>query len=539
MPEQAPRKLVSACWPIALLIAIATLLALPIIGELLTSIVHTQSESENSRSIISDLIPSSHRFQLLIRSLLTAGFIGFISITLGIPLGRLIASARSRRHRILVAFFITPIWLPAAMVYTAGNLLRAPDTLIGNAIISYSTSSDDLRWVTIWIGYAIAIFGLSLWAAPISALLIASGLGSRSNLYDEMLAIEPIGLIRRAFIWIRIHRSILIRSWILISILMLGSAVPLHLAQLETWSIVIWRDLAESAPNQWGSVWISSYPVLIAGCIGAWVLTKYLIKPTDELRYEDRGNTQATSNRKTVFSAGIVWGLGTLIPLLAMLITLDDLGSIIHFWRVQFQAVQDSSVIALAAGASTLLIALLVSINLGSPSSITRKITAICVFLLCILGLIPGILIGAAIARSSYFGIADGFSGALLAGMIRSAFLGAIIGCLCASSESNERKSIRWQLAGPSVIGWIRTVLPSVGLPILGSGLIGALYAFYEIEASIMVRPPSMQNLPQQLLSDMHYARLEQLSAAGVNLILIGIICSFISALLIGKIHTD
>jgi len=536
MPEQVPRKPTPAIIPILALLAIVAGLCAPILFEIIRALSELIA-ARDSASLYGLALTPSH-IALLIRSIAIAALIALLAVTMGIPIGRVLAAKLSGRARLFQAILIAPIWLPATMVYAAGNLLRAPDTLIGRALITYSTSSDDLRWITIWAGYAIAIGGLALWSAPIAGVLIASGLGYRSNIYDEMIALEPVGILRRAHLWVRINLRILARSWVLITILMLGSAVPMHLAQLETWSIVIWRQLSEKPINEWGGVWLSSYPMLIAAIIGAWVLTNAIIHRETKSTPDDRGVHPQRIGRCVFLLALAVWMVGSLLPLLAMLFSLSDLRSLIQFWRLESGAMRDSGLLAMATGILTLLIALLVAFTLGYPSKAIRRLGAWCVLVLCILGLIPGVLVGAAIARSPIDWFTSGWNGALLASLIRSAFLGAIVGALCAGSESIERQSIRWQLAAGSIRGWTVATLPTIALPILGSGLIGAIYALYEIEASVMVRPPGMENLPQQLLSDLHYARLEELSAAGVNLLAIGLVLSIIASLLLSRMRS-
>ncbi len=530
MPEQVPRKISVSSLPTIALILIVSFLSLPIAIELIRSLASLFiSQSDTS---IAEIFFRSDRILLLIRSIAIACLIALVGMCMGIPLGRMLTS---NQKPLLLAVLLSPLWLPAIMLYAAGNLMRAPDTWLGSMIVSYSTSSPDLRWITIWIGYAVAVLGLAIWSAPIAAVLIASGLGTRSNLYNEMIALEPVGIIRRAWLWMRIYQRVLFRAWILIAVLMLGSAVPMHLAQLETWSIVIWRQLAERSPEQWGIVWLSSWPTIFIAAIGAWVLTKAVITQRESSSTDDRGHTAEQLPKAVVLLALAVWALGALLPLVAMFITLDDLGSILHFWKIQSAAVRDSGLIALFTGLFTFLVALLVAITLANPSRTSRKLGAICVLSLCILGLIPGVLVGAAVARLPIDGFTSTWFATLLASCIRTSFLGAIVGSLCASSESIERQSIRWQLAGPSLVGWFQTRFPSIFMPLLGSGLIGMIYSFSEIEAAIMVRSPSMHNLPQQLLSDLHYARLEQLSAAGINIIVFGLLFSVVGSLLLSK----
>lgn len=537
MPEQVPRRVPVLFAPIIIFVAIVTMLSMPVILELARSLGSVFDQQSTIQA--SDLYLRSDRIGLLIRSLAIAGFIGLVGVCMGIPVGQVLSAKLDGQRRVLAAVLLSPIWLPAIMVYAAGNILRAPDTLIGRAIISFSTSSEDLRWVTIWAGYAIAVLGLAIWSAPIAGVLIASGLGFRSNLYQEMIALEPVGIFGRAKLWVRLHLGVLFRAWVLVTVLMLGSAVPMHLAQLETWSIVIWRQLAEHPIDEWGAIWLSAWPMVIVGVIGAWLLTRTVIKREEQSPVEDRGHSGRRVPKVIMLMAMAVWAMGALVPMAAMLFTLDDFGSLIQFWRIEASAMRDSGLIALATGAATATIAALTAITLAHPAVSIRRVSAMGVLILCILGLIPGVLVGAAIARSPMTMITQGWGGALLASCIRIAFLGAVIGALCAASETYERKSVRWQIAGGSIRGWVSTTLPGIWTAILGSGLLGGLYSMYEIEASVMVRPPGMENLPQQLLSDLHYARLEQLSAAGVNLLGIGLVCSIIGTMLIARIRTE
>jgi len=537
MPEQVPRKDIGSALPAIALVVMVVALALPISIELIRSLFVLQSDQ--SGASLGEIFLSTPRLMLLVRSLAIAGGIGLVGMCMGIPLARVIGAGIAGRGAVLIGVLISPIWLPATMVYAAGNLLRAPDTIVGRAIVTFSTSDESLRWVTIWVGYAVAVLGLAIWSAPIAAILIASGLGHRSSLYDDMIALEPIGRVRRARLWVGINRTPLLRAWALLTVLMLGSAVPMHLAQLETWSIVIWRELAESPIEQWGVVWLSSWPMVIAAALGAWVLTHTLIADKESSSLEDHGHHRVRLPRSVRSSAIGVWILGAIVPMAAMLVSLDDWRSILYFWTLEADALRDSGFVALLAGGFTMILAMLVAITLGSPARPVRRAGAGAVLVLCILGLIPGVLVGAAIARTSIPGVHSSLFGAVLGSFIRVGFLGAIIGVLCARSESIERKSLRWQLAGGSIRGWTRAALPGIALPVLGVGLVGFLYSMYEIEASVMVRPPGMANLPQQILSDLHYARLEQLSAAGINLLAIGLILSILGSVLIARLQTS
>ncbi len=525
MPEQVPRKpseqIIAHALPVALAVLTIALAMVPF-WTLLSALLH------DPIAIPEELLRPS-RAMLFLRSIAVASLIALLATIMGLPIARVLIAQRTRSRVLLSALLICPIWLPPFMIYAAGNLLRAPDTLLGRAIIDFSTSSPDLRWVTIWLGYAIAVLGLALWAAPIAGVLIAAGLGFRSNLYDDMLALEPIGFLARLRFQLRLHRSLLLRAFMLIGVLMLGSAVPLHLAQLETWSIVIWRQLSEHPPEQWGRIWVSAIPVLIVAALGARLIGSFL---RDAHTHSDTGAHRPGLSRAAWVTSVLILTFAVALPLIAMARSLDDPRSIALFWRMNTRAVLDSGLVALSVGFTALLIALLTAFALGSPSRTHQRIARISILVLCVLALVPGVLIGASIAQHGVLGLHHARLGPYWASLTRVAFLGSIIGALCAASESHDRRSVRVQIAGASLHAWCITSLPAFLFPLLATLPIATLVAMFEIEAAIMVRSPGSANLPQQLLSDLHYARLEQLSAAGVNLMLIGIVLALCGSLL-------
>lgn len=515
MPEQVPRKarvsIAEHIPPTALCALTLALSAVPIYTLFHAFIAYPGA--------IHDELLRPGRPMLLLRSLLIALLIASLASIIALPIARVLIARSTRARTMLSGLLLCPIWLPPFMIYAAGNLLRAPDTLLGRALIDYATSEPDHRWVTIWAGYAIAVFGLALWAAPVAGVLIAAGLGSRSNLYDEMLALEPIGRIKRIVFQLRLQRGVIIRAIALITVLMLGSAVPLHLAQLDTWSIVTWRQLTETPPADWGRIWVSALPMLIAAVIGARLIARML---SDTNAQHDPGSRKPEVSKSAMLIAVLIFIGAVLIPLVSMFFSLDDPRSITQFWRVNAGAVRDTGGTSLCVGLTITLIALLSANAFASPIRAHRRIAHISLMALCIIGLTPGVLLGAAIARHGVLGLDLPFLAPYWASLTRFAFVGSIIGAIGAASETPDRRSARVQIAGPSLSAWCITVLPTLARPLLATLAIATLLALFEIEAAVMVTPPGIENLPQQILSDLHYARLEQLSASGVNLMSMG-----------------
>lgn len=528
MPKQDPRK---AGYELAAH-------APPIVLSLITIALAITPALALASALISDLSTfpeetlTKPRLILLARSLITVSIIALIATALAYPIARVLIARRSWRTSALSALLLCPVWLPPFMIYAAGNLLRAPDTIVGRALINFATSSPDLRWVTIWAGYAIAVLGLALWAAPIAAVLIASGWGARSGIYDDMIALEPIGRLRRTCFNLRLHRAVLTRAFVLIAVLMLGSAVPLHLAQLDTWSIVIWRQLTEHPPERWGRIWVSSMPMIIAAIIAA----RFILSILSDRHAHDEPITQPPRiSRTSTCAACAIFVLAVLVPLISMAVSLDDARSIPLFWDRNAGAVIDTAATSAAVAAAALLIATCAAYAFSSPSRLHTRLARASLVLLCVLGLMPGVLIGAAVARHGVLGLDLPLAAPFWASLTRYAFIAAIIGALCASSESPDRRSARVQIAGGSLRAWAIATLPTFILPLAATLPIIFLLSMFEIESAVMVTAPGIESLPQQLLSDLHFARLEHLSAAGVNLLALGIVFAIVASWLLTR----
>ncbi|MCA9303341.1 MAG: hypothetical protein KC996_04400 [Phycisphaerales bacterium] len=507
MPKHSANTSLGPIALCAFLLLLVVLLVSPALGAIVGSL-----RTLDSSEIMRWTTPA--RAGLLARSSAIAAAIAMGATMLGVPIGWVIGSGRSRLSPLLIA----PMWLPSLLLYAAFNLLRAPETRVGAMLIELASNGH--RWVPIWSGYLLASLGLVVWASPIAGVLLAPIWSCDSGGFDSQLRVEPLGRMRKARLWIGAHRGVLFRAWGILTVVFLGSAVPMHLAQFDTWSIVLWRELSQRGPDEWGTVWVGAVPVMLIACVGASLVLGVV------------GSIERSASRTRGVGVGLVrlpvwvrvwawgvWSLAVLVPILAMLWSLDDLRSIVQFWRLQGGAFADSAGVSAIAGVCSVFIAVCVAAGIGHPSAILRRAGKASVFALVAIGLAPGVLVGAAVAKS----FVDGYTAVVLAACARTAFIGAIVGALIGASEPGAQRALRWVEGSVGLGAWSRTVLARSWAPLAGAAVAGGLVALSEIEASVLVRPPGMRNLPQQLLSDLHYARLEQLSAAGVNLLGIGI----------------
>ena len=54
--------------------------------------------------------------------------------------------------------------------------------------------------------------------------------------------------------------------------MMIGSAVPLHLAQIDTYAIRIWLGLNETRREEHWKVWLAAWPLVAAAIAAGWTL---------------------------------------------------------------------------------------------------------------------------------------------------------------------------------------------------------------------------------------------------------------------------
>ncbi|MBO6514727.1 MAG: hypothetical protein JJ974_12250, partial [Phycisphaerales bacterium] len=147
---------------------------------------------------------------LLVRTMFIAAGIGGVSVVMGIGMARVLVRARSGLVWVVA---MVPIWMPSYAVYGAMNLARAPDTMVGRWLVEYATGDPSRRWVAVWAGYVIGVIGMSVWGAVLAALVIASDDRARAGVYEDMMDLEPAGMLTRAWVWVGLHRGALVRAW--------------------------------------------------------------------------------------------------------------------------------------------------------------------------------------------------------------------------------------------------------------------------------------------------------------------------------------
>ena len=198
--------------------------------------------------------------------------------------------------------------------------------------------------------------------------------------YDDMMDLEPARIWTRARVWIGLHRGALMRAWGLVGVVMLGSGVPLHLAQLETWSIIVWRELAQRGSDEWGVVWVLGSPMVLVGVLGAWWLSRVVVRDPTSCVMVGAGVEQRSRHTGGLVLASIVWSCAVVLPMVVLSVSIDDWRSMELFWSERGNAIGHSVWIGLVVGLIAAAYAIGVACLLGDAKRWVRVFGSLCVF---------------------------------------------------------------------------------------------------------------------------------------------------------------
>lgn len=441
--------------------------------------------------------------------------IAVLAALLSMPIAVVLAGSRSRRA--WAALLLTPVFMPMYLVYAGWGVARSPETVTGDWLVSMGQTGH--RWVPVWAGYALSVVGLAVWAVPLAALVIGASLRRVGRSPREASALEGPGLVRGGMMLLGEHLGAVLAAIGLVSMVMLGSAVPLHLAQLETHAIAIWRELSEREPERWGGVWLMSWPLVIAAVGAAVLIVRALaVRRVADAELPEDGHWRV--RRSVGVIAALVVASATVLPLGLFAWTLRDWASIGRFWSVAGEAVAFSASVAASVGGVGLLLGAAMSLLLRSERRWHRVVAWMALVVLLIAALLPGVLIGSAIAGS----VVRGFPAVVAAHVLRFGAIGALVGVVLVRSEPASFGGLRRVEGAGGVRAWWSASFAREWPALVGGGLVVGLLSFHEIEAAVLVQPPGPGNLARWMLDQLHFARVEAFSAGAVQVIGAGLV---------------
>jgi ABC-type Fe3+ transport system permease subunit len=457
--------------------------------------------------------------------------IGVLATAIGWPAAWVMGRARGSGRALAWALAGVPLLMPMYLAYAGWGLIRGPGTWAADLL------ARGPAWWSEAAGRGLAVLGLSLWAWPLAAGVLAMGVVRTSGALIDALALEPAGIVRRQLVL-----ASMLRGWIVLAVLvvagvMLGSAVPLHLAQVPTAAIQLWTFLSLAGSAR--ETWLAGGPLLLAAGVmgagaGAWLARD---GRRDEAGLADEGARRTGA----IAGMGLALAASVLGPLAMFAVNLRDWSSVPAFWRANWAGARESLITGAWVGLMGMLACVLVMLarTCGRGRWVGGAAVA-CAAGLVALGLAPGVLVGRAVlgleTLARTLGLEwDGRGWLVLAHAGRFAMVGALVGLMLARGEGEDERGARLLSAGRGVRGAaVLRLRPAIGA-VAGVGLACAALSVHEIEATVQLGRPGVMNLAQTLLSALHFARDEQLCAACLSLMSAGVLVAGVSGWLIGR----
>lgn len=492
-------------------------------------------------------LPASFAPVLLLESLGWAGLIAGFATLLGWP----VAWSVRRHGWRLAPLLITPMLMPPYLAYAGWNLLRAPDTPLG--ALMERAAEHGYRWLPIATGKALAILGLALWAAPAAALLTGLVLRRTDDALLDQLALDAGRGVRFRLGRARLAAPGLAASFLLITLIMLGSAVPVHLAQIPTWSINLWKVLDLIPLDEQWRLWARTWPLVLLAVAGVLLFRRIMTPGTGWAEPASRPSTAPRPSRPRLsfssLAAFAVLALGVGGPLVLFALHLKTTRSIPMFWSISGRAIRDGLIVAgSVAVISALLIILVWSAMSASRPSTTRsgapripRLISWSLAPLILAALLPGVMIGSVVARAwdNLPLIRDAAGIIILAHLARFAAIPALTGLWLVLAEPREERDLRAVDGVSGLRGWASAVWPTQAGLIIGISIAAGLLSFFEIEAAVVVQPPGLENLSRQILGFLHFSRTEEMGAAAITLIGGGLIAAVIAGWALRRASRD
>lgn len=448
--------------------------------------------------------------------------IGVIACILAWPTAAWVTAGSAGQRAARLALTVSPLLLPNYLPYAGWGLLRGPNTALGDWLARQHPD-----W-TIVAGKVTALGGMALWSWPIAAVILAAGRDHLGSGLTDLLRLDQPGPIRRTGLVIAAMRRSVIAAVLAVALVMAGSAIPLHVAQVPTHAIQIWKAMQLVTSS--GGLWIAALPsILVAAAAAVWLTRSCAHLSADR---PESGLVAARPIGRPGVAAVVVWALAVLVPLALFAWSLHSWRSIPMFWKISGTGVAHSLRVAgvVAAGAAGLLLCTWAAVDSGRR--VDRLMAGLTLGLMATAGLMPGVLVGAAVNAA---GGEASFVSVVACHLARFGWLAVVAGWWLAQSEPAEQRALRQTEGGSWLAGWMGAAVRPRVAAVVGMALAAGSLSLHEIESTVFVLPPGSENLAQQLLDYLHYARDEQLSAAAVNLLGLGVVASLLTGWLIAR----
>lgn len=457
-------------------------------------------------------------WQLITSTFAWCGGIGLGATLLGIPGAWLL-----RKRPWSLPIILIPLVLPSYFVYGAANLLRAPGTWLGDW--SAAIGEGGQVWVPVVLGRVLAAISLMLWLWPLASIALAPSVSriGQSEIDSARIDGAPAYSVASLFMFANRTRGGLLCAWCLCSIVLIGSPIPLHVAQVPTLCMHIWAVLVQNPGD--ATAWLSAWPLCLCA-VGGGVLVSRAMHANQANTYDASAITSSGGSGATGSVVIVLLLCSVVLPYTLFFRYLHSPREVNNFVSLNSSELIISALTSLcvAIGAAGLgcLAWLFRSTQFSRSNHGGGALAILIVTIWASLLLAPGVLIGAAVSQvlqsSRIFSYVE-IGAVSIAHLLRYGALAVCTGWFLASSEDADVRASRTLDTGGGLRGFI-TLCFAPRWPILAAASFAiAMLSLHDIDTTILLQPAGLTTLPQLLLSYLHFFRTEELSAAMIVLI--------------------
>ena len=447
----------------------------------------------------------------VVLTVLLAALIGLLGSALAWPVA---LATRGLGGRWLT-LCVLPLFVPVYLVPGAWRTLLDPSSSIGSWLLRRSLQGE-VNLLQL-VDQLLAIIGLSIWVSPIAWIILHLRWRSLGGAI-EALRLDCPGRVRMQFAILSLGKTTVVRAIAVVALIMLAQTVAFDLAQIETVSNATRISVSLGRMQE---AWLIASPVLlIALCASLWFASRFAVsRSSGEITRPPRSMNQSRSARlcRTMLVL-LPLAVGVLLPTLLLGGSLRDLSAVEQFVQRSGGAIMSTLWNAAMVGGLGLCLGIAMTIALR----LTPRVARVCAGAFAMLALIPGVLLGAAIAHAARLealpeALGDSPLPLLVAHLGRFGILACLGAVWLRAIEPRELDDLA-KLRGPGYRGWLRADLPRHLVGLLGFAFMIAALSIHEIETSVLLQPVGTDALARFMLELLHYQRRDDL-AGGVLVI--------------------
>ena len=447
---------------------------------------------------------------------------------------------------------LLPLVLPNYIAYAGWGVLRGPRTPLYDWLEWLSTHGHPSAPVL--AGRVLAAISMAVWGSAISSLALRSGLARVSGGVLEQLAVDGgtggegrggasarlAAAIGRAGVLARLVLPGVVTSVVVVTLVMLGSAVPFHLADVPTYAIKVWFELTTNPGSADG--WVAAWPTMLLAAVGAGVAAWRLhLDGSDGAPDADLGGNEGGRPRLTWAKVGVVGVvlIGVLGPMVLLVGDMKSSTPIVSVVRANAREIGQTLTISAWVGACLVLVCAASWVVGDDRRGVAGWGRAMVAFVMLVLGLVPGILVGAAMRRGAELlgdSVMESDAMIVVAHVARFGFVAMLVGEALRRSEAKELRSLRRleREGGTLAAWWGASFRPAIGV-LIGMGLLGGVLSGHEIETTILVQPSAGSGgLAHVVLGYLHFQRMDDLAASAVHIVGASLALGAVAAVLTG-----